>query len=80
MRKKFERRTTILLGRQVARAPRQTRRGRTVWEQAAGEESFAQLFPDLKGQELVIDHKGVELAGNPRRLVAFLWLQSNGYV
>lgn len=79
-RKTFLRRTTILLGRQVARVQRVTRRGRTLWEQAVGEDSFAQLFPDLVGQEMVIDAKGLELAGQPRRLLAFLWLQQNGYL
>lgn len=75
----YERRTTLRLGNQVERSCRVSKRGRTLWEPTAGD-SFATLFPDLVGSELVIDQKGLELAGNARRLLAFLWLQASGYV
>lgn len=79
MRKQYMRRTTILLGRQVARDMRRSRKGRRIWEQVAGD-PFATLFPDLCGQSLTVDTEGVDLAGKPRLLLAFLWLQGNGYV
>lgn len=80
MRHLLQRSTTIKLGRQDERAFRRSRRGRQIWELVPGGAKFADLFPDLMGQELTFTNRGLELAGKPRLMLCFQWLGANGYV